>query len=62
MSKLVNEKDFAKLMLKMPDKISMLELTQAFMEIQTLEIQILTKQELTMINPKHKKGKKNDKT
>ena len=54
MSKLVNEKEFARLMLKMPDELAMWQLTDAFMRIQATEIQILTKEELTLVNPKHK--------
>ena len=45
-------------MLKMKDELQMWELTNAFMQIQTAEIEILTRQELTMINPKHRKRRK----
>jgi hypothetical protein len=58
MTKLVKEKEFSRLMLKMKDELQMWELTNAFMQIQTAEIEILTRQELTMINPKHRKRRK----
>ena len=55
MSKLIDEKDFSKLIVKMPDELSIWELTEAFLFIQTTEIEMLSEQNLTKIHPKHRK-------
>jgi hypothetical protein len=55
MSKLIDEKDFSKLIVKMPDELSIWELTEAFLFIQTTEIEMLSEENLTKIHPKHRK-------
>ena len=55
MSKLICEKDFSKLVIKMSDKLAVWELTEALLFIQTTEIEMLSEQDLTKVHPKHRK-------
>ena len=55
MSKLICEKDFSKLVIRMSDKLAVWELTEALLFIQTTEIEMLSEQDLTKVHPKHRK-------
>ena len=55
MNKLICEKDFSKLVIRMSDKLAVWELTEALLFIQTTEIEMLSEQDLTKVHPKHRK-------